>query len=299
MREKLWDAVESYFGETLVPSDPALDAALAASDAAGLPPISVAPSQGKLLQLLARLQGARNILEIGTLGGYSTIWLARALPPDGRLITLEADPKHAEVAAREHRARRPRRNRRGPPRPRPRLAAEDRRRGPRPLRPDLHRRRQAEQPRLLRLGAQALAPRQPDHRRQRRARRRASPMPAAATPTCTASAAFRNDRRRAARERHGDPDGGQQGLRRLRDRAGGGRSIAEIAGRASCLVKAVAANLDEPRTRRRRAAAISRRVGRGGRSSNAATRKVSHSDSSIWYTSGRRFCTFRRIDERA
>ena len=99
MREKLWDAVESYFGETLVPSDPALDAALAASDAAGLPPISVAPSQGKLLQLLARLQGARRILEIGTLGGYSTIWLARALPPDGRLVTLESDPKHAKVAA--------------------------------------------------------------------------------------------------------------------------------------------------------------------------------------------------------
>ena len=83
MREKLWDAVESYFGETLVPSDPALDAALAASDAAGLPPISVAPSHGKLLQLLARLQSARKILEIGTLGGYSTIWLARALPPTG------------------------------------------------------------------------------------------------------------------------------------------------------------------------------------------------------------------------
>ena len=78
--------------------DPALDAALAACDAAGIPPYNVSPNQGKLLLLLARIQGARTILEIGTLGGYSAIWLARALPSDGRLITLEADPKHAEVA---------------------------------------------------------------------------------------------------------------------------------------------------------------------------------------------------------
>ena len=83
---------------TLVKTDAALDAALAASDAAGLPSINVSPSQGKLLQMLARLVGARAILEIGTLGGYSTIWLARALPPGGRLISLEADPKHAELA---------------------------------------------------------------------------------------------------------------------------------------------------------------------------------------------------------
>ncbi len=81
-----------------MPFDPALDAALEASVAAGLPPINVSPTQGKLLHLLVRIQGTRNILEIGTLGGYSTIWLARALPGDGRLITLEFDPKRAEVA---------------------------------------------------------------------------------------------------------------------------------------------------------------------------------------------------------
>jgi predicted O-methyltransferase YrrM len=90
--------VDKYLVERLVPSDPALDAALASSKDAGLPEIAVAPNQGKFLNLVARIAGARSILEIGTLGGYSTIWLARALPPDGRLITLEANPKHAEVA---------------------------------------------------------------------------------------------------------------------------------------------------------------------------------------------------------
>ena len=91
-------AVDQYLGGLFVPPDPALDAALAASEAAGLPAINVAPTQGKLLMLLARLQGARKILEIGTLGGYSSIWLARALPPGGKLITLEAVQKHAELA---------------------------------------------------------------------------------------------------------------------------------------------------------------------------------------------------------
>ncbi|HXM80455.1 MAG TPA: O-methyltransferase [Burkholderiales bacterium] len=98
MSEELWSAVDRYITDLLVAPDPALDAALKASEAAGLPPINVSPNQGKLLMLLARLQGARAILEIGTLGGYSTIWLARALPRDGRLITLEADSKHAAVA---------------------------------------------------------------------------------------------------------------------------------------------------------------------------------------------------------
>ncbi len=98
MSEQLWSAVDAYLCGLLVPGDPALDAALEASAAAGLPPIQVAPNQGKLLQLLARMIGARRILEIGTLGGYSTIWLARALPADGTLITLEADAKHADVA---------------------------------------------------------------------------------------------------------------------------------------------------------------------------------------------------------
>jgi predicted O-methyltransferase YrrM len=93
-----WTAIDRYITDHLVPADPALEAALQASDAAGLPPIAVTPNQGKLLELLARVQGARTILELGTLGGYSTIWLARALPPGGRLITLEAEPRFAEVA---------------------------------------------------------------------------------------------------------------------------------------------------------------------------------------------------------
>jgi predicted O-methyltransferase YrrM len=98
MSQEQWTAVDDYIDGLLVPPDPALDEALRSSAAAALPAINVAPNQGKLLLLLARLQGARRILEIGTLGGYSTIWLARALPPGGRLITLEADPKHADVA---------------------------------------------------------------------------------------------------------------------------------------------------------------------------------------------------------
>ncbi|MGA2442569.1 MAG: O-methyltransferase [Tepidisphaeraceae bacterium] len=98
MTQQRWTEVDRYITDLLVPPDPALDAALRASAAAGLPPIQVSPNQGKLLMLLAQLQGARNVLEIGTLGGYSTIWLARGLSKDGRLITLEASPKHAELA---------------------------------------------------------------------------------------------------------------------------------------------------------------------------------------------------------
>jgi predicted O-methyltransferase YrrM len=98
MTQEIWSAVDRYINTLLVAPDDALNAAIQASDAAGLPPINVSPNQGKLLQLLARAQGARTILEIGTLGGYSTIWLARALPASGRLVTLEADPKHIEVA---------------------------------------------------------------------------------------------------------------------------------------------------------------------------------------------------------
>lgn len=93
-----WTAVDRYLTDLMVPPDAALDEALRASAAAGLPNIQVAPNQGKLLHLMARMQGARSVLEVGTLGGYSTIWLARALPPGGRVITLEASPKHAEVA---------------------------------------------------------------------------------------------------------------------------------------------------------------------------------------------------------
>lgn len=95
-----WEDVDDYFTTLLAPADDALEAALRDSDAEGLPHINVAPNQGKLLQLLAQIQGARRILEIGTLGGYSTIWLGRALPADGRLITLEYDAKHADVARR-------------------------------------------------------------------------------------------------------------------------------------------------------------------------------------------------------
>jgi predicted O-methyltransferase YrrM len=93
-------AVDSYFAKTLIGSDPTLEDTLAANSAAGLPSIDVSAMQGKLLHLLARMSGARNVLEIGSLGGYSTIWLARALPDGGRLITLEISPKNAEVARR-------------------------------------------------------------------------------------------------------------------------------------------------------------------------------------------------------
>jgi predicted O-methyltransferase YrrM len=98
MNQELWSAVDHYFSDLLLPADSKLEAILQANTAAGLPAIDVAPNQGKLLHLIAKIRGARTILEIGTLGGYSTIWLARALPGDGRLITLEIDPKHAEVA---------------------------------------------------------------------------------------------------------------------------------------------------------------------------------------------------------
>jgi len=98
MTKDVWEAVDKYFDEMLIPHDSALDDALAAASAENLPAIQVSSVQGKLLHLLARIMGARNILEIGTLGGYSTIWMARALPEGGRIITLEADPKHAEVA---------------------------------------------------------------------------------------------------------------------------------------------------------------------------------------------------------
>jgi predicted O-methyltransferase YrrM len=98
MEQGLWSAVDGYIADHLLPADPVLDAALRASREAGLTRGAIAPNQGKLLEILARVQGARSILELGTLGGYSTIWLARALPEGGRLISLEADPRHAEVA---------------------------------------------------------------------------------------------------------------------------------------------------------------------------------------------------------
>jgi predicted O-methyltransferase YrrM len=97
--QERWSAVDRYIVDhLLLGEDPALEAALRDSVAAGLPPIAVTPAQGKLLELLARVQGARTILELGTLGGYSTLWLARALPPGGRLVTLEANPRYAALA---------------------------------------------------------------------------------------------------------------------------------------------------------------------------------------------------------
>jgi predicted O-methyltransferase YrrM len=97
--QALWDEVDGWIEERFVAEDTALEGALAASTAAGLPPIAVSAAQGRLLELMVRMSGARSVLEVGTLGGYSTIWMARGLPEDGRLVTLEIDPKHAEVAA--------------------------------------------------------------------------------------------------------------------------------------------------------------------------------------------------------
>jgi predicted O-methyltransferase YrrM len=98
MDKDRWIEVDHYFEGLMLPRDEVLEKALEASAAAGLPAINVSPNQGRFLNLLARMLGARKILEIGTLGGYSSIWLARALPPDGRLITLEYEPRHADVA---------------------------------------------------------------------------------------------------------------------------------------------------------------------------------------------------------
>ena len=98
MTRKTWNAVDDYIAEELIPADPALDAALEANRDNGLPAIDVSPAQGKLLNLLVRMNKAKRILEIGTLGGYSTIWMARALPADGKIVTLELDTHHAKVA---------------------------------------------------------------------------------------------------------------------------------------------------------------------------------------------------------
>jgi predicted O-methyltransferase YrrM len=96
--QKKWTAVDRYITDNLIPADPVLEAVLTANVSAGLPSIDVSPCQGKFLHLLARMKGARRILEIGTLGGYSTIWLARALPAGGSMVTLEMQSKHADVA---------------------------------------------------------------------------------------------------------------------------------------------------------------------------------------------------------
>jgi predicted O-methyltransferase YrrM len=96
--QKTWNAVDDYIAEEMIPADPALEAALKANRDNGLPAIDVSPAQGKLLNLIVRMNKAKRILEIGTLGGYSTIWMARALPADGKIVTLELDTHHAKVA---------------------------------------------------------------------------------------------------------------------------------------------------------------------------------------------------------
>lgn len=98
MDEPIWGTVDAYIADRLVGADPVLDEALQRSEAAGLPAINVSVAQGKLLHLLARIHGARRVLEVGTLGGYSAIWLGRAVGPDGTVITIEVDPAHAAVA---------------------------------------------------------------------------------------------------------------------------------------------------------------------------------------------------------
>ncbi len=98
MNQARWNAVDDYIVGKLVSDDPVFQQVLDANEAAGLPAIDVSPAHGKLLHLLARMSGARRVLEIGTLGGFSTIWLARALPAGGTVMTLEALPEHAEVA---------------------------------------------------------------------------------------------------------------------------------------------------------------------------------------------------------
>ncbi len=97
-QEQRWTAVDEFLGDVVLGEDPVLQAALDATTTSGLPQIQVSPLQGRLLTLLARVAGARSVLEVGTLAGYSTICLGRALPSDGELVTLEVDPRHAEVA---------------------------------------------------------------------------------------------------------------------------------------------------------------------------------------------------------
>jgi predicted O-methyltransferase YrrM len=98
MTQDLWTSVDNYITDTLFARDEVLESAVAASDAAGLPSIQVSAAQGRLLEIIVRIHRAKRILEVGTLGGYSTIWMARALPDDGRLVTIEIDQKHADVA---------------------------------------------------------------------------------------------------------------------------------------------------------------------------------------------------------
>ena len=211
-----WQGVDAWLEERLVPADPALAAALEANAAAGLPDIAVSALQGRMLHLFARMAGARRILEIGTLGGYSTIWLARALPEGGQLVTLEREAKHAAVA-RENIVRAGLGDR-----VEVRLGAaldllpEPRRR--RAVRLHLHRCRQGKQRRLPRLGAPPRAPRRHDRLRQRDPRRPHPRHRERRPRRYRHPSLLRAPRRRAPPRRHRHPDGRRQGLGRLRAR---------------------------------------------------------------------------------
>ena len=159
MSAELWTRSTTTSTSTLIEDDPALAAALAASAAAGLPPIAVSPAQGKLLSLLVRVHGASSILELGTLGGYSTIWLARALPDGGRLMTLELDPGYAAVASANIERAGLARTRRGARGRGTRVDGRADRGGRGAVRHGVHRRRQGEHAGVLRAGAGADAAR--------------------------------------------------------------------------------------------------------------------------------------------
>ena len=162
MKDERWADVDDYLESQLGVEDEVLRLAQKAAADAGLPPISVMPLQGKFLHILARLMGARRVLEIGSLGGYSAIWLGRALPPDGKLYTLEVNPHHAQVAGSNIAAA-------GLSDKVEIVLGADRRLRSGQLRPHLHRRRQAQQRRLFRLGPAPHSARWGHRGRQRRA----------------------------------------------------------------------------------------------------------------------------------
>ena len=216
MTEVLWSDVDAFFADRLATSDDALETALSANADAGLPAIDVSAAQGKMLELLVRMAGARRVLEIGTLGGYSTIRLARGVGEGGRVVTLEFDPKHAAVAgenlARAGLAERVEIRVGRALDTLPRLAEE----GSGSFDFVFRRRRQALEPGLSRLGRAARAAGGHDRRRQRRARRA---HPRRRDDGCRRgrhAGAVRRHRGRAAPLRHRDPDRGRQGLGRLR-----------------------------------------------------------------------------------
>ncbi len=193
--QERWSAVDEYITDLLVPEDAALEASAArTASPRGCRRSRSRPTRASCWSCSRAIQGARTILELGTLGGYSTIWLARALPAGGRLVTLEAEPRYAELAAGEHRSRRVRRGRRAAGRAGAADPARARRRGRGTVRSDLHRRRQEQLPRLLRMVAAAVAARHGDRRRQRRARRR-DPRPRPPTTRRAGNAGIKGIRR--------------------------------------------------------------------------------------------------------